>query len=182
MKSEIYIFLIILQKNTFDLITICFVAAFILSLLGVTGEKYFHYTTASSGDAIRKSLHIKPSDEGASRGEAVYLTRMSPFDHRASTIADNNWQDLLATFKTKRVFEIEMSSSQVEDAGLYRRDVYIYKNGNLELKDRSWVYYAWPSGLKGKLEVLASGTNTFQMSLGFTMTFAVVSSRFFSLC
>lgn len=148
-----------------------------LTLLSVSGEKYFHYTTKNSGDAIKQSGYIQSSIKGAA-GEGVYLTKKSPFVYGASSIAYNNWQSF-DTARTKRVFEIEISSG-VEDADLYPRDVYIYTKGNLEFKDKSWIYYDWPSGVKGKLTVLASGTQFLKFSSSITTIFVVVSLSFFA--
>ncbi|XP_071125909.1 uncharacterized protein [Mytilus edulis] len=149
----------------------------VLTLLSVSGEKYFHYTTKNSGDAIKQSGYIQSSNTGAV-GKGVYLTKMSPFVYGASQIAYNNWQNY-DTAKTKRVFEIEISSG-VKDADLNQRDVYIYTKGNLEFKDKSWIYYDWPSGVKGQLKVLASGTQFLKFSSSITTIFVVVSFSFFA--
>lgn len=87
-----------------------------LTLLSVSGEKYFHYTTKFSGDAIKQSGYIQSSSDGAV-GKGVYLTKMSPFVYGASEIALNNCLSRSYTARTKRVFEIEISSD-VKDANL----------------------------------------------------------------
>lgn len=143
----------------------------------VSGETYFHYTSKASGDAIRKSGYIQSSSGGAA-GEGVYLTKMSPFYNDASTISLNNWQ-IKSLTRTRRVFEIEISSD-VKNANLYQRDVYIYTNGDLELEDRIWVYYDWSSGVKGKLTVITSGTQFLQFNSSFMMICVVVSFNFFT--
>lgn len=148
-----------------------------MSLSSVSGDTYFHYTSKASGDAIQKSGYIQSSSGGAA-GEGVYLTKMSPFYNDASTIALNNWK-ILSLTRTKRVFEIEISSD-VKNANLYQRDVYIYTNGDLELEDRIWVYYDWSSGVKGKLTVITSGTQFLQFNSSFMMICVVVSFNFFT--